>query len=215
MTNSPALPPPKRARKHRSKSVELSACLYLLTQAGEEIPFHVLRSSIEVALKFCLKRLGVDPTLPWEIHHEPPLALRPFDPIADDYDPRENDYRRMRPIQKAGHAEETKRLRSAVDKTRRLAKAQAKHSQFIDRKSDRWPYPNSSPTGTMGAPGDPWDTIARDEYGDSAGHSTNYGRNYLDDRGVKSGPPRKHKNFPSKWPKGRPLKSRGFPKKKH
>lgn len=177
MARTPSLPPSKRARKHRSKSVELSACLYLLTQAGEEIPFHVLRSSIEVALKFCLELLGVDPTLPWQMQHEPPLALRPFNETIDDYEPGENDYRYMRPMQKEAHAKVTHEVdRPAIDKTRRNAKTQAKHAAAMLPQSEALALAYS--------------------------HGAVHG--YRKGLAIGAG----------KWPKGRKIQSRGFPKKK-
>lgn len=108
--SAPALPPAGRPRKHRSKSVELNACLHLL---------------------------GIDPSLPFQWQHEPPLGTRPFIPELDDYEPRENDYRHLRPMQTPAHAKVTKEVdRPAIDKTRRVAKSQLAHQRRLLVKDD-------------------------------------------------------------------------------
>lgn len=179
MTRPPATPPPGRRRKHRPLVVDIAACLY---------------------------RLGIDPNETWEMQHEPPLALRPFDPVTNDYDPPENDYRHLVPMQKAVHAQVTKEVdRPAIDKTRRVAKKHAKHA----RAMDLWPFANDG----------------RER---PSGFASNFGRNYVNN-GEESGSPRKHvdvdadKLVRSKrtaigrkmhwWPKGRKIRSRGFQKR--
>lgn len=102
--SAPATPPPNRRRKHRSAAVERDACLLLL---------------------------GFDLAKPIEWHHQPSLALRPWDEATQDFIPGENDPRFLRPLQKAAHAEETKQLRPQVDKTRRVVKKQARHLAFM------------------------------------------------------------------------------------
>lgn len=105
---TPNLPAADRKRKHRSLQVERDACLYAL---------------------------GIDPTKPWEIQHSPPLALRPFIPELDDYDPPENSPRHMFPLQQPDHAKITKEVdRPAIDKARRQAKGELRHLAAIAEK---------------------------------------------------------------------------------
>lgn len=111
MITGPAIPPTGRKRKSRSLRVELNMCLHLL---------------------------GVDPDQPWEVQHEPPLGIRPFNSELDDYEPGENDFRYMRPMQKAQHKEVTSTVdRPAIDKTRRLAKARQALIEATDRTQAR------------------------------------------------------------------------------
>jgi hypothetical protein len=99
--SAPQLPPPKRKRRHRPVSVERDACLI---------------------------RLGIDPARPWDMHHEPALARRPWSEEAGDYEPAENDPRYMVPMQKAAHQERTSTVdRPEIDKTRRAAEGQQEH----------------------------------------------------------------------------------------
>lgn len=139
---APALPPAGRKRKHRPLSVERDACLYAL---------------------------GVDPTLPWEMQHDPPLASRPWDAEAQDYVPAENDPRHMRPMQKQEHKQVTKEVdRPRVDKARRQGEGQAAHREAMIGKA----FPSQKAQLRE---------IAKRQ---------------------------------KKWPKGRPIQSRGFPQKR-
>lgn len=209
---APALPPAGRKRKHRSLTIEVSACLFLLAKEGAPLPLKP--TSLTDWLGSCLRMLGVDPTKPWEMQHEPPLAARPFDDLTYDYVPRENDYRFLRPMQTPEHKKVTKEVdRPQVDKTRRQGEGQARHREAMMTK-------NRLVLGIL-VEGDAHFEEKRDNF------TSNYGRNFVRD-GQEAGPPRKHVDLPGnfssekaklravaraqnkKWPKGRPIQSRGF-----
>jgi hypothetical protein len=72
------------------------------------------------------------------MQHEPSLGIRPYNPELDDYEPGENDFRYMRPMQKAQHREVTSKVdRPMIDKTRRLAKARQALVEATDRTQPR------------------------------------------------------------------------------
>lgn len=142
MTSAPALPPPGRKRKHRSVSVDVAACFFLVVRGGHRLPIHGIQLAFLEGIKevrsVLLGVLGVDPYQPWEMQHEPPLALRPWHEGTGDYDPPENDPRYMVPLQKEAHAKVTKEVdRPAIDKTRRSAKTQALHAARMNSLDDQ------------------------------------------------------------------------------
>lgn len=147
----PATPPEGRKRKSRSLGVEFCACLYLYLKTGKALDFARLdfRQTIEEMRDTMLTHLGVDPDEPWDIQHEPPLGIRPFSKEKNDYEPAENDYRYMVPMQRRKHKEVTSEVdRPNIDRTRRLAKAHGAHTEVLERiasgrpkekKKSRWP----------------------------------------------------------------------------
>jgi hypothetical protein len=82
---------------------------------------------LRVKLDAALIALGLDPASV-ELHHQPPLSLRPYDEATGKWTPDANDPRYIVPMGKALHRERT----AAIDipasaKTRRVTK---KHEAF-------------------------------------------------------------------------------------
>ena len=76
-----------------------------------------------VKLNAALIALGLDPaSVEW--HHEPGLALRPYDAATGKWTPDANDPRHIVPMGRAAHRERTPRDITAAAKTKRLTKGQ-------------------------------------------------------------------------------------------
>ena len=92
---------------------------------------------LKVKLAAALFCLGLDPDdVDW--HHEPPLGLRPIDPITGDTDPPANNPKHIIPMARAGHKARTPADVTAIAKVKRVSR---KHEAFRQRLLAAEPHP--------------------------------------------------------------------------
>lgn len=83
------------------------------------------RITASAKLRAALRAAGIDPDQPYAFDHQPPLAMRRWNPFIGDTVPPANDDRALVPVQQAVHREKTaKRDIPEIAKTKRLAKTQ-------------------------------------------------------------------------------------------
>ena len=101
----------------------------------------VKRKSIPLSVKLdaALLALGLDPkAVDW--HHEPPLAMRPFNPETGDTQPPQNDPRHIVPLARADHKARTignhGPLSGDVSKIAKLKRIERKRQAHLSALAD-------------------------------------------------------------------------------
>lgn len=90
---------------------------------------------VSVQRDAALIALGLDPAdVEW--HHEPPLALRPFDEASETYTPDANDPRHIIPMATQAHKARTPKDITAAAKTARVTKREQEFRDRLLRKAD-------------------------------------------------------------------------------
>lgn len=91
--------------------------------------------SLSVKLEAALLALGLDPkSTDW--HHQPPLSIRPYDPVTNTWTPAFDDPRYLVPMDSGKHRERTAKVDVPVSaKVRRLTKKEEQFRAVLLAKS--------------------------------------------------------------------------------